>query len=1113
MKPKLDAPLRGHDERPAASAQAGVQNNLISWLTPSRLALLLNLPLILSGLPLGSFDAYYHIFMADHYRLGWFNLLEPRWFGGFSVASYPPLVHQLIALLSMPASAFASLAGGAPNEIRFKGEVVGFSIVLLAVLAWLPIAVQRFALIFVPARAARTAGWLAVGLPSVYLTAYSFGQLPTLAASAALMWALAEGWQYCRTGRRRDLASAVLWAGVTAAAHHAVLLFAVFAGTAAVGKVFFSPQRTQRPPSRKNNFSVASVFSVVNIFTRLLLWVAVAAAFGAIVIWPFITWSWGYTPQTPIDHASRHSLFGDWQMGYFFFWPMYGPLLLALPAMMWWCLRPGATHFQVRRTFRHWPLLLIVLVLFTLGLGGTTPLPQLLFGSNWAWLTYDRFSLWAGLALLPLAGLLYHVYKFKLPCHSREGGNPVGSAFWTPAFAGVTGFQSRKRKFLWDSIFCVALVGFCLFAAGAAKLIGSQPPPVDVETIARLLDEKTKNGERYLTFGFGDQLARLSVLTNARTVDGVYFTARAIPELRQSGLGTLDGAMWNPAGAWAILPFLEKGQAWGVRWALSMHRDYAPPLRASGWELEGEITPGVLLWRNPAPWVSTEWQMPAYANPQAEVWWGLAPLAVLALALLIQQLNLGLLRFGFLGWFDFAHHGFGLLIIIWPFWYYLPLWSRPHPPVYFAYTSGLLFAADGLAAMLVVITFVVIVLTFLMLISPRRRQGREVSKILRVLRVFAVRFFLANLFNPLLLSFTAILLFAGLSIPTSSDPVLSFAFTLHLGAMGLVAWAMAQLARRMNWRSIALPLTIGVLIQAVLGLIEVAVQNTAWLASLSLPWPGDLWAATRGASVVGLANGLRWLRAYGSLPHPNVLGSYLIFTLAGPLLGYIQTGKVRWLWPLLFGAATLFLTFSRAGWLALGVMLISLLMLLPASVASVASARRRGVAAAASVGLLFLALVIAFWPLFWTRVTAAGDSEREVSSTLERLGLAEVALNFTRERPLTGVGAGAFAPAMAAQGVPSAEPVHNVPLLATAETGLGGGAAVIAFGLAILWLAWRRRGTGIPGAILTASLIGLLAISLFDHFAWSLPAGRLLLAVAIGLQNPKHQIPNPNFQT
>jgi len=66
------------------------------------LALAFHWPLVAAARYRRSFDAYVHLFFADHYRRGWWSLWEPRWYTGFSVTSYPPLVHQVIALLSLP---------------------------------------------------------------------------------------------------------------------------------------------------------------------------------------------------------------------------------------------------------------------------------------------------------------------------------------------------------------------------------------------------------------------------------------------------------------------------------------------------------------------------------------------------------------------------------------------------------------------------------------------------------------------------------------------------------------------------------------------------------------------------------------------------------------------------------------------------------------------------------------------------------------------------------------------------------------------------------------------------------------------------------------------------
>ena len=57
-----------------------------------------NLGLSLTGFYNWTFDSWAHLFFASHYMHSWFNTWEPRWFGGFSVTSYPPLVTQLLAL-------------------------------------------------------------------------------------------------------------------------------------------------------------------------------------------------------------------------------------------------------------------------------------------------------------------------------------------------------------------------------------------------------------------------------------------------------------------------------------------------------------------------------------------------------------------------------------------------------------------------------------------------------------------------------------------------------------------------------------------------------------------------------------------------------------------------------------------------------------------------------------------------------------------------------------------------------------------------------------------------------------------------------------------------------
>ena len=64
------------------------------------LALAVHGPLLLMQLPANSYDANTHIFFSSHYANHWFSPWNEKWYGGFSQTTYPPLVHQWIALFS-----------------------------------------------------------------------------------------------------------------------------------------------------------------------------------------------------------------------------------------------------------------------------------------------------------------------------------------------------------------------------------------------------------------------------------------------------------------------------------------------------------------------------------------------------------------------------------------------------------------------------------------------------------------------------------------------------------------------------------------------------------------------------------------------------------------------------------------------------------------------------------------------------------------------------------------------------------------------------------------------------------------------------------------------------
>jgi hypothetical protein len=516
-------------------------------------------PLVAGARYRQSYDAWTHIFFADHYRRDWWGLWEARWYGGFPVVSYPPLVHQLVGLLGFAV-----------------GVEAGWAMVLLGTLIALPFAVVAFARRFVGSRPAWYAGLTAPFIPAVSMAAHTFGQLPTLFGLACALTGLAFLADFLRTGRRFQGCRAGLWLTAAAAAHHGTLLFLPW-GVAAVCAHRLVGCRDPLP----------------RLVRRLVPWVLATAAGAGLVVWPFWVWNFSQTPQTPIDHLSRHSFLADPAAAGFFFWPMYGPLAALVP--------PAVRMTLTRR--RLGPGLLFG-VCFVLGLGGTTPLPAVLFGPGWEWLTYDRFALWAAVALSPVLGLL----------GGRVSRIRPGWIRWILGAAGGG-----------------LLAGSALYAATFASINRTQPPPVDPDPIVAFLSRDDARDWRYVTFGFGDRFARLSLLTAAETIDGNYPTGRPWAVLRASGLGSLDGALWLTGGLERLDGILDYLPGAGVRWAFVNHPAYVPLLEAHGWNRAGLLANGVEVWEHPDPRRPPTSREPGFGLP-ARVSWGALPLLSLAAA-------------------------------------------------------------------------------------------------------------------------------------------------------------------------------------------------------------------------------------------------------------------------------------------------------------------------------------------------------------------------------------------------------------------------------------------------------------------------------------------------
>jgi len=331
-------------------------------------AMAIHLPLLLMKLPLKSYDTNFHIFFASHYVNHWFDPWNPKWYAGFSQATYPPLPQQWVAIVS-----------------HVFGLDLAYMAVQLAAIMLLAVGVYRFSLLWVNARAASFAALASVFLGSEAFLIYSAGQLGTTAAAPLYLNALPFLFRWVRYGGWRTLLKATVLFAAAAAAHHATLLFGSFFFALPVVALAFM----DRHQGEKASSSALAIRTVA-------IGVLVAGAIAATLLPFWIALIHYPVTQEPIPHPSRASfiLSPEWGLNYFVV--PYGALILALPFIF----LLGAKVTRLR------PLLLGFWVAFLVGLGGTTPIGRILLGRAFNVLTLERFSYWATLLALPFIGLL-----------------------------------------------------------------------------------------------------------------------------------------------------------------------------------------------------------------------------------------------------------------------------------------------------------------------------------------------------------------------------------------------------------------------------------------------------------------------------------------------------------------------------------------------------------------------------------------------------------------------------------------------------------------------------------------------------------------------------------
>jgi hypothetical protein len=535
-------------------------------------AVVIHGPLLLMELPATtSYDANLHIFFGSHYAQHWFDPWNEKWFAGFSQTTYPPLTHQWIALLS-----------------HAVGLTEGFMLVQLIAVILLAVGTWRFARLWVDDRAASLAALLSVFAGTVSFLVYSAGQLPTTLSAPLYLLALPYFYQWSRSASWRSLLKGLVLGLAAASAHHVTLLF---------GSVLFAVPVLWLAVSdaRAEGRSSAAVLSRAFVFVVLTV-----AGVGVVLLPYWIAIIRHPIEQMPIPHGSRLNYLVSLIHGVNYFVIPYGAMILALPFIV---IR-GASIPRLRI------LLIAFWITFLLGLGGTTPLPRLIFGRAFEILTYERFTLWATLLALPIVGLLVKDVLDRF----RDVG----------AFAVATA-----------AVLTLALaVGWTNWSP--FHTTGG----LNVDSVVSFLNRDGHDQYRYLTLGFGNALSKVSTYSTANSVDGEYNSARLLPEMTRFGAAQLTSAkFFGAAGMDSLRAMLQHANRYGLKFIFVHDTFYNPLLVFAGWrQIETYESGAITAWSKddvpPARKIPSD-SVPA---PWEGLLWGTLPIGTSILAILFALL-------------------------------------------------------------------------------------------------------------------------------------------------------------------------------------------------------------------------------------------------------------------------------------------------------------------------------------------------------------------------------------------------------------------------------------------------------------------------------------------
>lgn len=537
-----------------------------------------------------TYDALIHLFFAEHYANNWQEPWSYKWYTGFSIMGYPPLVHQSLAILSF--------IGG------FKFALFSYSFIIIILFVT---GVYRFSLLLTQNE--DYAGFAAIFsvFSSVFIeTLHVFGQLPTLAGISLLMHSIPEIYYWIRTKEYKYLISSLLLMGLMVCSHHVTPIFGmVFFIFPLIGLAIMDNIK-DLTGSYKNIRFLFFVKHLLKSMKPILTFGFLSLVIMIVCILPYwINTKNNPITQVPIPHGSRDNFLEVLSSGLVFFLIPYGILLTLFPYLFY-------RFFSKRLLFFGISFSMLVL----LGTGGTTPLPRMILGENaFSILTLDRFTFWASIMSFPIAGELF--YRLSKSDYKTYLSKKFGKTYYT---------------------FCIGLIGsiilfFAIFTINLGKFRPSQPRAIKMLPIVNFINQDMHYKWRYLTLGFGDQMAWLASQTRALSVDGNYHSARRLPELTTRAVERLENSKYRGIeGIGSLQQFLANSEKFNLKYIFSNDKFYDPILYFTGWEKLSYLENGIMVWekKNIKPLASI---LPKIDIPRYQkIIWSFVPVILLSLA-------------------------------------------------------------------------------------------------------------------------------------------------------------------------------------------------------------------------------------------------------------------------------------------------------------------------------------------------------------------------------------------------------------------------------------------------------------------------------------------------